>query len=98
MKERKRKVKQLYSNANRYIWPNPLASEEQRGKFLGLDIDNMTPFQRWQETKRLESEAAWLEEDEVLFYTPTRITTRLAWVADRIRKLKQRPAGEGVVS
>lgn len=92
MKERKRKVKQLY-NSKRYIWPNPLASEEQRGKFLGMDIDNMSSIQCWQEIKRLESAAAWLEGDEVLFYTPTRTTTRLAWVVERIKKLKR---GKGV--
>lgn len=83
--------KYYYNSARRYDWPDPLASEEQYKKFSGLDIENMTDFERWQEIKRLESVIAWLEKDQILFYNagvhPARIMTRLPWAMERIKKL-----------
>lgn len=97
---RKRQANSLYNNNirftrlyvnHRYDWPDPLASEEQYKKFSGLDIENMTDFERWQEIKRLESVIAWLEKDQILFYNagvhPARIMTRLPWAMERIKKL-----------
>lgn len=82
----------LYVNGKRYAWPDPLASEEQYKKFLGLDIENMTDFERWQEIKKLESVITWLEEDKILFYNtsvhPARIIMQLPWAMERIKKLK----------
>ena len=98
MNERKRgKKRQLYMSGRRYSWPNPLASAEQYEKFLGLDIEGMTPLERWREIEQLKTAIAWMEDDEsVLFYHPTETTTRLAWVVERIRKLIHSAVAKGV--